>query len=235
MLGTVVRAGRLLDLFTLDSPEWGATSVALELKIAKSQAHELLMSLSEIGLLRRSQRGRYRLGWRALELGRDVVRSQFTADVMPLLRSLARHFEEPVQLVGLDRDRPTVIARQLGGSRTDDLLPAGAIIKPGSRCAMSKCLLAYASAAPCDEESRLIKISGVAYDRGEISPALRAVAVPIRDGARETVAALGMWTTIERWPAIADDMTRALLGTAHRIERSLRHEDGAADRLPAAA
>ena len=235
MLGTVVRAGRLLDLFTPEAPEWGATSVAGELDIAKSQAHELLMSLSEIGLLRRSQRGRYRLGWRTLELGRDVVRSQFSEDVLPLMRNLARHFGEPVQLVGLDRDRITVIARQLGGSATDRLLPSGAVNGPKRRCAMSKCLLAHSTWECRDEELRLIKVSGVAHDRGEVSPALRAVAVPIRDQRREAVAALGMWTTAERWPAIGDDMTRALRGTAMRIERSLRAPAAGEAELAAAA
>lgn len=223
MLGTVVRAGRLLDLFTMETPEWGATSVASELRIAKSQAHELLMSLSEIGLLRRSERGRYRLGWRTLELGRDVVRSQLSDDVLPLMRGLARHFEEPVQLVGLDRGRPTVIARQLGGSDVDRLLPSGTAAL--SRCAMSKCLLALTSGLCMDEELQQVRNSGVAFDRGEVSPALRAVAVPIRDAARETVASLGMWTTAERWPTIAQDMTRALRGTAARIERSLQAAD----------
>jgi DNA-binding IclR family transcriptional regulator len=229
MLGTVVRAGRLLDLFTLETPEWGATSVASELRIAKSQAHELLMSLSEIGLLRRSPRGRYRLGWRALDLGRDVLRSQLSDDVVPLMRCLARHFEEPVHLVGIDRDRATVIACQLGGSRTDRLLPAGGAIM--SRSAMSKCLLTQAVTHCADVTS-----SGVAIDQGEVSPALRAVAVPIRDAAHETVAALGIWTTAERWPTISEDMTRALRGTAARIERSLRGTDlNAPGPLPQAA
>jgi DNA-binding IclR family transcriptional regulator len=235
MLGTVVRAGQLLDLFSPDTPEWGATAVARELEIAKSQAHELLMSLSEIGLLRRSQRGRYRLGWRALELGRDVLRSQFSDDVAPLMRRLAQHFGEPVQLVGLDRERPTVIARQLGGSPTDRLIPTVFVGCPDRRCAMTKCLLANRAQYCGDDELRSIKHSGVAFDSGVVTPGLRAVAVPVRDRARETVAALGMWTTAERWPAIGDEMTRALRGTAARIEHSLRTPAGHATELPAAA
>ena len=51
MLRTLGRATRVLDLFTVESPEWGATAVARELGIAKSQAHELLFSLADGGLL----------------------------------------------------------------------------------------------------------------------------------------------------------------------------------------
>ena len=53
MLSTLGRAAKVLDLFTVDAPEWGATAVAHELQIAKSQAHELLVSLAVGGLLQR--------------------------------------------------------------------------------------------------------------------------------------------------------------------------------------
>ena len=73
MLSTLGRAARLLDLFTLDAPEWGATAVAAELQIAKSQAHELLVSLAGGGLLQRVGAGRYRLGWRIVALNSVLV------------------------------------------------------------------------------------------------------------------------------------------------------------------
>src|SRR4029079_10352180 len=60
MLEKLTRRGRVLGLFTPERHEWGVTAVAVELGIAKSQAHELLASLCEIGLLHR-ERGRYPL------------------------------------------------------------------------------------------------------------------------------------------------------------------------------
>src|SRR4051812_50046169 len=66
MLSTLGRAAKVLDLFTVEAPEWGATAVAHELQIAKSQAHELLASLAVGGLLQRVGMGRYRLGWRVV-------------------------------------------------------------------------------------------------------------------------------------------------------------------------
>ena len=138
MLGTVTRAGRALELFTPERPTWGATAVSRELEIAKSQAHELLTSLTEIGLLRRVPGGRYRLGWRTLALGRNGLRCEFPDDALRLMRAFAMHYREPVQLVALDRDRLAVVAQYSTRSATDDLVPS--VLSPA--CAFGRCLLA---------------------------------------------------------------------------------------------
>src|SRR4051794_37860675 len=99
MLQTLNRAGRVLELFSSEHPEWGATAVARELNVSKSQAHEMLVSLTDIGLLEREASGRYRLGWRILALHsvflvtRDVGRA--SADV---IRALAGRYGETVEL-----------------------------------------------------------------------------------------------------------------------------------------
>src|ERR1700733_6187650 len=119
MLGTVKRAGRLLDLFA-DQPEWGVTAVASELDIAKSQAHELLTSLCVIGLLRRSQRGRYRLGWRTVSLGGDFLRQEFRGEGVRAVRRLAARSHESAHLVALDRERVVTLASACGGLDSSD-------------------------------------------------------------------------------------------------------------------
>ena len=62
MLGTLARAGAVLDLFTTEEPEWGVTATAQRLGIGKSLADDVLASLAGIGLLQRVGHGRYRLG-----------------------------------------------------------------------------------------------------------------------------------------------------------------------------
>jgi DNA-binding IclR family transcriptional regulator len=239
MLGTVTRAGRLLDLFTDDAPEWGPTAVARELDIAKSQAYELLTSLTAIGLLRRSHGGQFRLGWRTLTLGRNLLRTQFPETVSGIFRSLAQAFGEPVHLMALDRDHLEVIATRSGSRGTDQLLPGPMWDEFIARCAGGKCLLAGLSdATVCDllatldgdpyaadelaDELRLIRRDRVAFDHGDVSPALRGVAVPIRDAKSDTLAALAIWTTGERWPQVREEMTRAVTGVGRRIERALQ-------------
>ena len=67
MLGTVSQASDVIALFTADHPEWGVSQVAGRMELAKSSAHALLSTLAEIGPVRRTASGRYRLGWRVFE------------------------------------------------------------------------------------------------------------------------------------------------------------------------
>jgi DNA-binding IclR family transcriptional regulator len=247
MLGTVTRAGRLLDLFTTESPEWGPTAVARELGIAKSQAYELLTSLCAIGLLRRSHGGQFRLGWRTLTLGRNLLRTQFPESVANLLRSLARAFGEPVHLMALERNHLELIASRAGTRGTDVLLPARGWDPFIDCCAMGKCLLAglpdtsvaellatvtgvTADPRPARDPAQLvaelqvIRRERVAIDRGAVATTLRAVAVPLRDATGETLAAVGVWTTAARWAHAGEEMTRAVVGVGRRIEAALQTE-----------
>src|SRR3712207_8199484 len=110
MLRTVTRAGLVLDLFSVERPEWGATAVARELDIAKSQAHELLVSLSDIGLLERVRAGRYRLGWRIVALGSLLFDATGPREAeVPAMESLARSEEHTSAL----QSRPYLVCRLL--------------------------------------------------------------------------------------------------------------------------
>jgi IclR family KDG regulon transcriptional repressor len=99
MLGTLIRAGEVLDLFTVEEPEWGATAAAQRLGIGKSPAHEALATLAEIGLLRRVGHGRYRLGWRNVSLAAMLLRSNgLSAHARPVVRELAESQDLAVNL-----------------------------------------------------------------------------------------------------------------------------------------
>jgi DNA-binding IclR family transcriptional regulator len=243
MLGTVTRAGKALDLFTPERPTWGATAVSHELAIAKSQAHELLTSLTEIGLLRRVPGGRYRLGWRTLALGRNGLRCQFPDAALRLMRAFAVRYREPVHLVALDRDRLAVIAHFSTRSPTDALVPTLLDAHLHSS-ALGRCLLAE---LPADEATAVlrqrdrpahtaltrtsvsaihedlvrVRTQRVAVDLGETHPDLRAVAVPIVDGDGHTLAALGVWSTAQRWAQLGPELTRATVGVGHRVRAAV--------------
>jgi DNA-binding IclR family transcriptional regulator len=216
MLGTVANAGRVLDLFTAESAEWGPTAVGGALGVTKSQAHELLISLHAIGLLRRGPGGRYRIGWRTLSLGRTGLREEFPSETDVLLRRLATLLAEPVELLVLDRERPTVILRH-GTER-----PTAALLPPGDERpigAPARCLLEPGSRAFQDLE--------------ETAAGLCGVAAPIGDGAGGVHAALCAWTTTDRWPGLERALSRAVSGIARRLESlTLRAGD---ERLAASA
>ena len=95
-------------------PEWGATAVAHELQIAKSQAHELLVSLAVGGLLQRVGAGRYRLGWRIVALNAVLVEtSDLLRLVAPEMRALVGRYGETVHVAVWD-GRPVCIDARSG-------------------------------------------------------------------------------------------------------------------------
>jgi len=117
MLGSVAKAGRVLDLFTADAPEWGVSEVAGALGIAKSSAHALLTTLDGIGLVRRSVEGRYRLGWRILELNRTLRHgTDFLGPHRVRLRHLADGLRGTVH-VGALQGREVIYLDKITGAR----------------------------------------------------------------------------------------------------------------------
>ena len=123
MLQTVGRAGQVLDLFSTDNPEWGATAVAHELEVAKSQAHELLVSLADIGLLERHGPGRYRLGWRVVALNTLVVdSSHLGAEPTRVLAALAAQTGEAAHLATWGPGSAICVARPGRGTKRAPLI-----------------------------------------------------------------------------------------------------------------
>lgn len=253
-LGTVTRAGKALDLFTPQQPVWGATSLACELGVAKSQAHQLLISLSEIGLLRRESGGRYRLGWRTLALGRDMLRSQFPDGALQPLRQLALRYHEPVVLMTFDRAQLTVVVRQGSNNETDPLIPSCDLDSYPHCCAMAKCLIAdlpdaermailgrsprrFTAATKVDlgqvlAELDQVRATRIAFDYGEIHAGLRAVAAPLTDCSGDTIAAVGVWTTARRWEQSGPELATAVAGAGRRIEAAVRRTRTLGERAP---
>ncbi len=70
MLKTVQKTFQVLDAFTPEQPEWRLTDLAVQLKTPKTTLHPLLTSLVDEGCLEQTAERRYRLGIRALALGR---------------------------------------------------------------------------------------------------------------------------------------------------------------------
>src|SRR5690606_23921566 len=105
------KAALVLDLFSVERPDWGPTEVAAELGIAKSTAHALLGELSSVGLTERLPCGRYRLGWRTVGLARTkLATSRYREELTPTARRLASHFGETVHITAWERGRVLYVA-----------------------------------------------------------------------------------------------------------------------------
>ena len=222
MLSTLGRAARVLDLFTLDAPEWGATAVASELQIAKSQAHELLVSLAGGGLLQRVGAGRYRLGWRIVALNSVLVEtSDLLRLVAPEMQALVGRYGETVH-VAVWQARPICIGARSG--QLDTSIPPFKVGEglPAQSTALGKVLLAGrprdeieqflsgTDAAAMPDRTTLnaedlhvglgqVAAQGFAYEEQEHRRGACSVAAPIINQATGVFASIGMSVPHDRW------------------------------------
>lgn len=245
MLQTIQKVGPLLDLFTVEQPEWGVSDAAGALGIPRSSAHALLSSLVETGLLSSTGRGRYRLGWRIVELY-ETMRAgvDLRAVAAPVLRSLNEKTGETTNLAVLDRGQvlylDKVAARhQVGvaGLRVGSRLEA--------HCSgLGKALLAYAGpeqlhtalfAKPLRRFTERtitdpgvltkqlddVRRSGVAHENGEVVPDVACVAAPVKDPFGLVVAAISLTGPAFRVEPKVKELSAAVRAAAAEITRCM--------------
>lgn len=234
MLSTVERAGLVLELFTTDEPLWGPTRVAQRVGISKSQAHEMLVTLTATGLLRSASHGQYELGWRLVSMARVVTsNAPFVHHSRTVLTELNHRLGETVVMGSLDRSRVVTLAWHPGKLNPSD--GAGPSTTQSEEVtAVAKVLMsdldseALASALGTEHSSKLdklesdldlVRLTGLAYDNGEIEPLLRCVAAPVTDEHGRITAALAVSSTPKRWQRNSSMYARAVRDSAQRLSR----------------
>ena len=245
MLGTLKRAGDVLDLFTTDDPEWGVTAVARRLEIGKSLAHDVLASLAAIGLLQRVGSGRYRLGWRTVSMASVLLRtSELKVQARPVVREVAERKGLTVSLVAWDRRRLVYIDRCHSMRRVSVSVRgpvAGATVPIDGRAA-SKVLLAsrcpdevrslwdcgfvhtrHASLSELELDLDAVRRNGWAHDEAGAAVPGNAVAAPVRDVGGDVAAALSLDAAHPCAAANVHLHARMAVATASRISTALRH------------
>src|SRR5262249_51820845 len=103
-LSSVATAIELLNVFSEDEVEFGISTLAKRLGVAKSTAHRLATTLTSEGLLEQDRAsGKYRLGLALFRLGTLVRRRMNVSEVArPHLFSLRQTTNETVHLAILD-------------------------------------------------------------------------------------------------------------------------------------
>lgn len=106
------RALDILQVFSLETPEWGLTDLVERVGLPKSTVIRLLSVLEAKGLVERSDwSDRYRLGVRVFEMGSIYIQTtSIEAEAMPFLQYLARTCEQTANLAVLDRGQIIHIA-----------------------------------------------------------------------------------------------------------------------------
>ncbi|MCH5643244.1 IclR family transcriptional regulator [Gordonia sp. ABSL49_1] len=244
-LQTVQKIGPVLDLFTVARPEWGVSEVASAIGVPRSSAHALLASLVDIGLLQCRARGRYRIGWRVVELNQTL---QGTVDVRtcaaPILQSLSEKYGETTHLAIMERYRVMYVDKVLGnhvitvnGARIGAHLDA--------HCsAVGKALLAQCDPGEIERnvthqplrrltpstitdpselsrELRSVLRQGCAFDNGEAVAEVHCVAAPIRDDMGVVVAAMSITAPASRFIPAQQEFRRAVIAASAEVSRAL--------------
>lgn len=244
-LNTVEKVGLVLDLFRPESPEWGVSEVAASLGIPRSSAHALLSSLAGIGILQWRDGGRYRVGWRVLELA-EVRRQMIDvrAAAAPVLERLVRAHGETCHLAVRDRDHVLYVDKLLGDHNvTVQGARVGARLE--AHCtAVGKVLLAHAdpgdleaylasaplrkhtsstitSAEKFRAEMAKIRAQGIGFDLGEAVEDVFCAAAPIWDELGQVVAAMSMSSPVNRFTRHRDEYAQAVKAGAIETSRAI--------------
>jgi DNA-binding IclR family transcriptional regulator len=245
MLLTIDSAGQVLSLFTNERPERGVTEVALAIGVSKSKAHALLSSLTSVGLLRRTDGGRYRVGWRVLSLNRVLAETtDFRRHARPVMETLGRRFGEMVHLCALD-DGKVVYVDRVTGTQAIQINASALGSRLNAHCsAVGKVLLAHlpeatldviiarhglpsftprtiTDRAALDEELELIRRRGYAIERGEAVPDISCVGAPIVAPGPMVVAAISIAAPSYRFQERKDLYCHAVVRAGHYVSQRL--------------
>ena len=220
---SVHRAALVLDLFSVERPDWGPTEVASELSIAKSTAHAQLRELTRVGLTERMPCGRYRLGWRTVGLARTkLATSGYRDSLMPTARRLASHFGETVHIAAWERGRVLYVASQRPpGGVAAPAEPVAAKLTPPGTVLLAERAGDIEGGLEALELERT-QLRGYAVGPQRALDGVDCVAAPIRTGDGPATAALALCATHSRFQPRRDEYTRAIAAAGELIARTVR-------------
>lgn len=253
MLQTVAKIGPVLDLFSVERPEWGVSEVAESIGVPRSSAHALLSSLVETGLLQCRTRGRYRLGWRIVELSETLRASVDVRTLVgPVLAGLSAKLGETVHLGVLERGQVLYLDKVVGSHQVNVTgARVGSYLDPHCS-AIGKTLLAHREVAEVRQllaarpprrltehtlldpdllldELRLTRAAGHAVDHGEAVNDVSCLAAPVRDDLGSVVAAISVTVPDGRFQRRRGELRDAVLAASREASSRIV---GAADATP---
>jgi DNA-binding IclR family transcriptional regulator len=214
-LSSVATAIALLKAFSENETEIGVSSLAKRLGVAKSTVHRLATTLVSEGMLEQNpENERYRLGIALFGLGALVRRRMdVSTEAKPYLFSLRESTGETVHLAILDRAE-IMYVYNLESPQAIRMRSDIGVRKPAYATAEGLAMIAFQPPSVADEiiarglsprtartntdPARLraaleeVRAKGFALEDEESEAGMRSIAAPIRNGAGEVIAALGV-------------------------------------------
>ncbi len=245
MRHTVDKAGKVLNLFSFQQPEWGVSEVAKVLELPKSTTSEIMSSLVDQQLLSRTGNGRYRLGWRLFELSQVLLdNTKFCIEARRAMHELIERWGETTHLAVLDGSQVLYVEKLQGTPAVQILLSRIGARLPAHCSGVGKVLLAFQewnSVIHILEEQTLnaytpntitafeklaieleqIRKQGYAYDSEEVVLGLCCVAAPIYDLDRKVIAAISLSVPAYRFYPQQAHYTTIIVKTAQSISKNI--------------
>jgi IclR family transcriptional regulator, pca regulon regulatory protein len=228
----------------------GIADIADDLGMSRSTTHRYVITLVALGYLEQGASRKYRLGLRVTDLGMSALNSTGLREhAHPYLEELRQRTSYTVGLAILDGPEILYVDRAHSRRRGQSEIDLG--LAPGSRLpayctAMGKLLLAY---LPENEQGELIteikltkqgpntitskkaliteldeiQSEGFAVNDEELAPELHSIAAPVRNEARDVVAAVSLaaHTSTISLSELVDALSPHLVSTADRISARL--------------
>jgi DNA-binding IclR family transcriptional regulator len=238
---SLARAVRILESFTPDEPELTVTEVAQRSGLHVATASRIVGQLVEHGLLSRGPDREVRVGFRMWELASRAAPTRSLRDAaMPYLEDLHAVVGHHVQLAILDGDEVIFLERLsardavVNYSRVAGRLPlhissSGVVLMAHGPSELQDRVLARPlesrTPATITDPDRLratldgVRRQGYALLAGHVHPEATGIAVPVRNGLGDVVAALSVIVPND---ARAASAVPALLAAARGIGRALR-------------
>jgi IclR family transcriptional regulator, pca regulon regulatory protein len=240
----------ILGCFTASRPVLGIADIADDLGMSRSTTHRYVITLVALGYLEQGASRKYRLGLRVTDLGMSALNSTGLREhAHPYLEELRQRTSYTVNLAVLDSTDVLYVDRVRSFRRGQGTIDLD--IHPGSRMpayctAMGKLLLAnlpdpeqreliaamkltkrgpntITSKKGLREELDEILAAGFAVNDEELAAGLYAIAAPVRNEAREVVAAVNLsaHSSMISLEEMVDALGPHLVSTADRISARL--------------
>ncbi len=240
----------ILGCFTPSRPVLGIADIADDLGMSRSTTHRYVITLVALGYLEQGASRKYRLGLRVTDLGMSALNSTGLREhAHPYLEELRQRTSYTVSLGVLDATDVLYVDRVRSYRRGQGTVDLN--LHPGSRLpayctAMGKLLLAnlpeseqreliasmkltkrgpntITSKKGLREELDEIQAAGFAVNDQELAADLFSIAAPVRNEAREVVAAVNLTahSSMISLEEMVDALGPHLVSTADRISARL--------------
>lgn len=212
----IERVARMLHAFDAEHRELSSSQLAQRAQLSPSTAHRLATSMTEVGLLQRVGRGKFRIGLGLWEAGqRGTLFQTLSEHALPFMEAIHVTLKHNVSLSILDADAGEVVYLERlthRGVRED--LTKVALRHPVLSVSSGLIILAYSQpelrerflTAPWDEATlrsgvteqhlrrRLAqaRIDGYIHLRGVMVSSLSGLAVPVFDDRGKVVASIAI-------------------------------------------